>query len=420
LSKGSYSDRDIDQGTKYVDSLNIESLLQDTAIDFEGDLDIAESLLSVSRLGRYRMDSKDSETSSCYYSTEETEKKKLALPYCQRIGYRILDEQSWCSSSMSSISDNNFYDADYVKGSNAVLKSMGKELDVLKEKDKVLNISAGKCLATYVGQFQTYKHRTACVIPDITIMDNMNIVLIDHYHNSIQLFSKEFKSLDEKVCSYPIGLSKLDDNHVVVTLRRTGQLAIFRINKTKLFYQRSIRVKCDSYLWQVTYKSSKLFVVCDENNVHVIGLDGQELNVIRSGVSPELGYLRYFDVNDKDRQIYVNERRGLRCINFKGKFQWLFTNEDFPESERDSRGHSIEDVCYFDSIILATHWTLNKIFQISLSGKFLRNIIVDNLEHPRILSILATRLVVTQFNPANKSADRSIVKIFEIDDLSKS
>ena len=330
----------------------------------------------------------------------------------------MIEEQSWTSRSLSSISDNNFYDAESIKELNSTSQDIGKELDIPDIKDKILNVSSGKCSARYVGQFQTYKHRTACVIPDITILDDMSIVLLDHYHNSIQLFSKDFDKLDEKTCPYPMGLCKLTKNHIVVSLRRTGQLAIFEVSQSELLHRRCIRVKCDSYLWQVTFKSSQIFVVCDENNIHVLDIDGQELNVIRSGVSPELGYLRYFDVNYKDRRIYVTERRGLRCINFKGKLQWLFMNEDFPEHERDSQGYTIEDVCYSDGVILGAHWTLSKIFQISLTGKFLRNIIVDNLEHPRIISLLGSRLVVTQFHPAMKPVGRSTVKVFEVDSLS--
>ncbi|XP_045170020.1 uncharacterized protein LOC123532615 [Mercenaria mercenaria] len=415
LSDGIYKDSNICQAREYVDSLNNDAFLQDNTVCFEGNLDLAESLLSASRLGRCHLNSDDTLLGKCSNIAIETEEKTYFMPFWYQTGCRVAGEHSWTTSSLPSISDNNYYDTVSVSESHLTLTSCKESFKRPKTEDKILNEPEEHTVFRYFGQFETYKHRTPCVIPDITLLNDMKLVLIDHYHNSIQLFSKDFFQLDEKSCPYPMGLCRLSNNCIAVTLRRTGQIAIFQVQKTKLQQKRTIRVQCDSYLWQVTYKLSQLFVVCDENDIHVLDTNGHEYCVIRSGVSSEHGYLRYFDVNDKDHHIYLSERRGLRCIDFIGKLQWLFTNDDFPVQDRDKQGHAIEDVCYHNGKILGARWTLSKIFQISTDGKFLRNIITDHLEHPRVMSVLGNRLVVTQFYPVMKPVDRRTVKVFEMD-----
>lgn len=407
------TDKEVMVAKHYVDSYNISTVFQDCNVHFEGSLDLAEALLSVSRLGL--CNTKVDEIWTCNGS-ENTTKKSYFAPFWCQAGCRLAAENSWASSTTSSITENDFYETASVLSVNLPKKSLkGVSHHSKLDDEKILNVQSNKSLVRYVAEFEAFKHRTPCVIPDITLLADRKLVLIDHYHNSIQLFDENFSQLDEKSCPYPIGVCSLNSNTVAVSLRRTSQLAVFSINDRKLHLKRDIRVGCESYLWQVAYKSQRLFVVCDENNIHVLDTNGKEYHVVRSGVPPECGYLRYFDVNSIDCHIYLSERRGLRCINFTGKLQWLFTNDDFPEEERDKQGHTIEDVCYYKGTILGTHWTLSKVFQISTEGQFLRNLIVDHLEHPRLMSLLGGRLVVTQFHPGMESDKGRTIKVFELE-----
>lgn len=404
---------------------------------FEGNIDVAEYLFSLPNIGNCVIDcnvkanvgSNDvnegaNDVNEGANDVDAAAEKIVEYysPYDSTIGCRVAGEHCWNSSMLSlpttpSVSNNSYYDTLTYSESDPNDKDR-TPTEERKVEVKILNIPsmkhAGMAAVKYVGEFESYKHRTPCVISDLLLLVDMKIIVIDHYHSSVQLFAEDFSPLDEKSCPYPISACAVTPTTVAVTLRRNRQLAIYRVHDTSLHQHSAIRITCPAYIWQATYKADRFFVVCDENNIHVIDTNGVELVMIRSGVPTEIGYLRYFDVNDEGTHIYLCEKGGLRCIDSKGKLQWRFTSDDFPEVERDKQGHVIEDVCYFQGIILGVHWTLSKIFQISTNGKYVRNIIVDNLEYPRAMSVAGNRVIVAQFHPLMKLIPRRTIKIFEL------
>lgn len=269
----------------------------------------------------------------------------------------------------------------------------------------------------FANCFQSVAHRTPCVIPDIACFPDMSVVILDHYHNNIQMFGPDFMLLAEEYCEYPIGCCCIESEFVAVSLRRNGQVSLFRKSGSQLQLVRNINIQCNYYLWQLIYKCERLFVVCDDNNVHVIDKNGKEYFKVKSGIPTERGYIRNFDVSNDGTQLYLCEKMGLRCIDIYGKFKWLFGLQDLPKEDRNQIGHVLEDVCFNRNTLFCTQWISSKIFQVSLDGKFLRNVVIGDIEHPRALVMRRDMCFVTQFYPSMKAQSKRTIKVFKLEEV---
>lgn len=265
-----------------------------------------------------------------------------------------------------------------------------------------------------VDKFESIEHRSPCVISDVACFPDMSILVLDHYHNSIQMFGPDYQLLDYQTCEYPIGCTCINSEFVAVSLRRSGQLALFRKVDSKLQLVRKIKIQCNYYLWQTTYKSGRLFVVCDENEIHALDINGKEYFSVSSGIPTEGGYIRYFDVSDDGKFLYLSVKQGLRCISVDGEFKWLFGTNDLPKHDRNPQGHVLEDVCFHKSSLFCSQWISSKIYEISLDGIFLRNVVVSQIEHPRSIAVMGNCLLVSQFYPSMKPQSKRQIKVFNI------
>ncbi|XP_045169974.2 uncharacterized protein LOC123532576 [Mercenaria mercenaria] len=431
LTREKQNDDDIQLATQYVEVFERSDALGYNRVSFEANRNLEESLQLMSGIGNCNIGAVSGFAEANSDSTEHSESTRLSddFKYIHNERNNPM-ENSWNSLSFGcdpaslnsrntlSVSDRSIcYDSLPRLQSYMTINEVNFEIastaeDKIKKVEHLLPVE--NLVKRYVNKFKTCKHRTPCTISDILLTSNMMIVVADHYHNAIQLFAKDFTLLDEKSFPYPIGICELSCTTIAVSLRRSSQLVIFNLEHNSLQEMMVLRVHCEYYLWQVAFKANRLFVVCDENDVHMMGLSGTESCVIHSGVPTERGYLRYFDVDDTGTQIYLCESRGLRCITPTGKLQWRFTNASFPEDQRDKHGHVIEDVCYKNGVILGTHWIQSKIFQISTDGHFLGVVVLDQLEHPRVMSIMGRTLVVAQFHPLMKQSKRRTVKCFEL------
>lgn len=406
----------IQDAAKLIRVIEESEVFKTSIVKFEENKHLSDMLMSVNSAGSVHIDADNAgahlQKLSCNNHVDSNVSGRTACRSVEECSWHSLSSLTASGSSvtLASVSDNGFYD-DGLLWSGTYPKLTSPNTN----KGKMLNTDHGENgLVRYVGEFESRCHRNACVIPDIVIMRDMKIVLIDHYHNSIQLFNEKYEFLDEKTCQYPMGLCVVSPQTVCVTLRRNSHLAFFDVKAKELVLKKTLIVQCKVYLWQVSFKADRLYFVCDENDIHVIDVNGTKYVDVHSGVPTECGYIRYFDVNDNGSRIYLSEKTGLRCINIEGKFQWHFGQEDFPENERDKEGYVTEGVCYYNGTILGTHWTRNKIFQISGEGKFVRNIVVDNLEHPRVMSIMGNKLAVAQFRPKSPAGNSRTIKVFEI------
>lgn len=354
-----------------------------------------------------------------------------------RMGTRAVEERSWSSSSVTLSEESEVNNCIYTHPCKAT------QSQTLTPETKILNtyspVSAQRrdgiqlsfcsrdsvdlfCVesgarpfkAKYINKFESIEHRTPCVICDIQCLPDMRLIVLDHYHNSIQMFGSDFNLLSEETCEYPIGCCTVNTDFVVVSLRRTGQLALFRILESKLKLIRTIKIPCSYYLWQVTYKRERLFVVCDENDIHVMDVNGKEYFNVPSGVPTERGYIRNFDVSDDASHMYLCERQGLRCVTVQGEFKWLFRATDLPKVDRNPHGHVIEDVCFYKNTLFGTLWITSKILQINLDGTYLRTVVISDIDHPRALSILRDTVFVTQFLPSMKPQNKRMIKVFKL------
>ncbi|XP_052795149.1 uncharacterized protein LOC128228089 [Mya arenaria] len=364
-----------------------------------------------------------------------------AVQYIPFRSPRTLLERSWSDSSINSISDNLFYDA---------------ETDALCEKSfvpKILNCTVGSksvdCISSItpsthketgpmtlyralplstliqeepelfdfqqLSHFEANKHRTPCVIPDIVILPDGRLVLVDHYHSNIQLFDQDFKNLSEEPVSFPMGICKIDAKTIAVTLRRDREIVLFKVKEKSLEKISSLSVPCNFYLWQVAHRLDRLFTICDENNIHVIDTKGNQYSKIKSGVPTHQGFIRNFDVSDDAETLFLCERSALRCITILGETVWRITSLDLPEADRNLQHFVFEDVIYHQKRLFGSLWKAGKIAHISIDGEIVRYVVTRDLDHPRALSIGAGKLVVTQFSPNVKPTKNRTVNVYQMD-----
>ena len=343
----------------------------------------------------------------------------------------LLQERSWSNSSRhSSISNNSFYSSTqslYGTAEDKIINSIRTTHDCFPHRHEHFSKkSASKTSdAIYIptrelphlSQFVSCKHRSPCVIPDIAIVEDMRIVLLDHYHNNVQMFSENFEFIEEVHCEFPMAICSLGAGLVAVTKRRDSMLAIFQTSDHKISFLRNLPVPCKFYLWQVAFKQEKLFVVCDENNIHVMDTSGVALSKISSGVPTEHGFIRNFDVSDDATRLYLCERSGLRCISATGEFKWRFSQTDLPEWDRNAQGLVIEDIRYFNGFLFGSLWQASKLIMLSDNGHLLCYVVTTGLDHPRAIAVRGDRLVVTQFSPSIRPVKNRTVHVFSIEDL---
>ncbi|KAH3718083.1 hypothetical protein DPMN_060882 [Dreissena polymorpha] len=194
-------------------------------------------------------------------------------------------------------------------------------------------------------------------------------------------------------------------------------LAIFQATDHKISFLRNILVPCKFYLRQVAFKQEKLFVVCDENDIHVMNTSGVALSKISSGVPTEYGFIRNFDVSDDATRLYLCERSGLRCISDTGECQWWFSQTDLPEWDRNKQGLVIEDIRFFNGFLFGSLWKASKLIMMSNDGHLLCYIVTTGIDHPRAIAVRGDRLVVTQFSPSMRPVKNRTVHVFRIGDL---
>ena len=467
------------EATDMLESTNVH-LNQGYAIQYVSNAALLQTINTLDKLGGLdlgiRLKPEEKQSSCCSVVLEKTNYQRkcdvIANKSCEslpayfdwsdvlgnRLYYnlrqRSLDEQSWsCGSdavSETSASNNSAYSLDETRqlgnkwGSRTedkILNTIHPSLQPHSNRTslKRLKSATTDMLRKVKGSFETQhdtimspgfellntfeviEHRTPCVISDIACFPDMRIVVLDHYHTSIQMYSPDFQLEAEETCDYPISCCIVNSDFVAVSLRRPGQIALFRkvvSERAKLQLVRTIKIPCKRYLWQTKYKCGRLFVTCDENEIHVMDINGKEYYRIPSGISTEGGYIRYFDVSDDAQALYLSERRGLRCITVEGEFKWLFDINKLPRHERNPQGHVIEGVWFHKKSLICTQWISSKIYQISLDGKFLRNVVIEGVEHPRSLAIVGDRLFVTQFYPSMKSQNKRQIKEFKMPTVS--
>jgi len=332
--------------------------------------------------------------------------------------------------SISSNIDNGFYlGEDERNVSETTLKQLNDSINSSKTtnaadcvKDTSTNKHSMKLTRhdmtpfKYLGSFESYRHAKACTIPALTVLQNGSILLIDHYHSKIQLFDKEFKFVAETDVNYPVGLCAIDAHTVAVSQRRESKIAFVRIDAQGLTKVKEIS-PCNFYLWQIACKANKLFVICDENNVHVMNTDGSAIATIRTGVRTEMGFIRNFDVSDDAQRLFLCERSALRCISSSGETIWRITPDHLPVRDRCSQQLLFEDVCIFENYLFGTMWIAGKIALINMEGEIERYVVTNNLDHPRAMAVGTGKLFVAQFSSNHTPLQTRAIKMFSLKTL---
>ena len=263
----------------------------------------------------------------------------------------------------------------------------------------------------YLGSFESCRHAKACTIPALTVLQNGSIVLVDHYHSKIQLFDKEFTFIAETIINYPVGICAINAYTVAVSQRRDSKIAFLQIDSQGLTKIKEV-TPCHFYLWQIACKADNLFVLCDENNVHVMNTDGSAAAMINTGVKTEMGFVRHFDVSDDAQRVFLCERSALRCISSSGETLWRITDDHLPVRDRCSQQLLFEDVCIFNNYIFGSMWKAGKIALINMDGELEQYVVTSGLDYPCAMAVGSGNLFVAQFSPSHTPLKTRTIKMF--------